>query len=91
MPSVNPFIELLRPDSAPPVYVANQAPAESGPYLPTQRTAPVNPTAGQPANAAGTSEAVNQHVAIIVVFALLGVWALRATGFSFVVAARVGG
>lgn len=37
-------------------------------------------------NAAGTQEALAMHVAAIVVFALLGVYVLRGTGFKFVVA-----
>lgn len=81
MPAANPLI-----DGA-PVFVPNQAPASTAPFHPDGGRA-VNPYQGSAndVNAAGTSEHVAAHVAAVVIFALLGVYALRATGFKFVVA-----
>lgn len=41
-------------------------------------------------NAAGTSENVAMHVAVIVALALIGVFVLRQSGFRFVVGAGAG-
>lgn len=74
-----------------PVFVANQAPVQTGPYTPRpEGTAGMNPYPAQGMNAAGTDEPINQDVAALIIFLLLGVWALRATGFKFVVAASAG-
>jgi hypothetical protein len=41
-------------------------------------------------NAAGTSENVAMHVAIIVALSLLGIYMLRQSGFKFVAAGSIG-
>ena len=41
-------------------------------------------------NAAGTVENAAVHVAVIIALALIGVYALRQTGFRFVLAAGAG-
>jgi hypothetical protein len=52
----------------------------------------MNPQTGSDnaVNASGTSEAVAAHVAVVIAFALIGVYVLRASGFKFVVAGSVG-
>jgi hypothetical protein len=86
VPASNPLI-----DGA-PVFVPNQAPASTAPYHPDGGGG-MNPYEGtvNDVNAAGTQEALAMHVAAVVVFALIGVYVLRAASFKFVVAAGVGG
>lgn len=85
MPAINPLI-----DGAPD-FVPNQAPASTAPFDPSGggRVNPYEGTVNQ-TNAAGSYEPVATHVAVIIAFALIGVWALRASGFKFVVAGSVG-
>jgi hypothetical protein len=85
VPASNPLIAGV------PMWVPNQAPASTAPYDPAGGGA-VNPYAGNDSatNAAGTAEPVATHVALVVAFALLGVYVLRVTGFKFVVAGSVG-
>lgn len=53
------------------------------------RVNPYDGTASQQ-NAAGSAENLALHVAMIVAFALVGVYVFRASGFKFVVAGSVG-
>lgn len=58
---------------------------------PTVAEVAVNPYGAPTAqNAAGTQDDLAMHVAFIVAFAAIGVWALRASNFKFVVAGSVG-
>lgn len=98
MPSVNPLID-DNPTAAPvgdpglPGRVLNQSPTSTASYTALDRGSVVNPYQGtvNDTNAAGTQEAVAAHVAVVIIFALVGVYVLRGTGFKFVVAAGVGG
>ena len=81
MPSVNPFIanhdgtSVLDPGMA--GGRVTEAPLITNIPMPTDNST----------NAAGTSESVALHVALLVTTALLGVYLFRASGFRFVVAA----
>lgn len=79
MPAVNPFID-------------GAAALHGAPSVPHVAGALVNPYQAQDTqvNAAGTTEAVAVHVAVVIAFALIGVYVLRASGFKFVVAGSVG-
>jgi hypothetical protein len=63
-----------------------------------QRPQPANPidalnpmgSSQSTVNAAGTAENLALHVALLVAFAMIGVYVFRASGFKFVVAGSVG-
>ena len=65
----------------------NPADAQSG----TGIGAFLNSVPNTTVNAAGTSQNVSLHVALVVVTALVAVYVFRASGFRFVAAAGAGG
>lgn len=97
MPAVNPFIDpgfnVEAIDGSPVLYgpsaytIRQQDPRPGAIASPSMNVGA--PTTSQ-TNASGTSENVAMHVAVIVVLALLGVYALNKSGFRFVVAGGIG-
>lgn len=95
MPAYNPFIDTGQNIEAwdgnslvtmSTLYNSNDL--VGGPYSQNPGPGPMNVMYGQSGNntnAAGTSDNVAMDVAIIVVLALVAVWALRKSGFGFVV------
>lgn len=89
MPDHNPFIERHHGDAGLLAYVDPRPLFDYATVVATEVA--VNPMGSpQAQNAAGTSEDVALHVALIAAFALVGVWALRSSGFKFVVAGSIG-
>jgi hypothetical protein len=98
VPAVNPFI-----DPGINIEATDGSPVNYGPSVYTIRQQAVIPgrlagasfmnATGHPSasNAAGTSENVAMHVAVIIALAVLGVWALQKSGFKFAVAGSIGG
>lgn len=93
MPSVNPFIDMDAPVGAvaTPTRDSGSAPAPAA-QAALRNVFNMNPfpQADNGVNAAGTSENVALHVAMLVAFALIGVYVFRASGFRFVMAASAG-
>lgn len=87
MPAVNPLIALGIPAPAAP---AGQAATASGGQSGSRLVQPVSPDQTTQVNAAGTSENVAMHVALMVATAMIGVYVLKQSGFKFVVAGKVG-
>lgn len=97
MPSVNPYMASDAQGStlfAAPVVQQGTLPTSSyqAPAAPANPLMDVNPVGASQStvNAAGTAENVALHVALIVAFAMVGVYIFRASGFRFVVAGGVG-
>lgn len=95
MPAVNPFI-----DPGINVEAIDGSPVNFAPSAYTLRQQDPRPgaladlimgTATMSTNAAGTQENVAMHVAFIVALALIGVYALKQSGFKFAVAGSIGG
>ncbi len=105
MPAVNPYIDPganVEAIDGSPVYFTAGLPVLQQSVVPAEAQRGIggrlegwllNPDGSggvQTHNAAGTSDNVALHVAMIVAFALVGVYVLRASGFKFVVAGSVG-
>lgn len=97
MPAVNPFIDpganLEAIDGspvnfAPSAYTLRQQDPRPGALA--QGVHALMGVTANSVNAAGTSENVAMHVALIAAAALIGVYVLRQSGFKFVVAGSVG-
>jgi hypothetical protein len=86
VPAVNPIISS---DVTPGEYPAGS----DAPFAQAQLTGvsglggvSMNQATPTNTNAAGTSENISMHVAVLVAIALIGVYVLRQSGFKFVVA-----
>lgn len=91
MPAANPFIDNSIPGNAAGwgniALSTAQYPVAGVAAVGTMFT---SPTSQNTTNAAGTSENVAMHVAVIIVLALVGLFIFRQSGFRFAVAAGVG-
>lgn len=92
MPAANPFIDNSIPGNTGSVgnlslTTAQYAAAGTAAVADAMYTSPISQNQ---VNAAGTSENVAMHVAIIIVLALVGLFIFRKSGFRFAVAAGVG-
>ncbi len=100
MPAVNPFIDpgvnLEATDGSPVAFtpsvytLRNQDPRPGALAQGLSNLMNATSPTATSVNAAGTSENVAMHVAIIVALALLGVYVFRQSGFKFAVAGSVG-
>jgi hypothetical protein len=86
VPEVNPHLAGERHQAGPELLAHYLEPR------PLRLEQPVNPYADSSSstNAAGTAENLALHVAMVVAFALVGIYVLRQSGFRFVIAAGVG-
>lgn len=88
MPSANPFIDMGGDQRSGPMLGLTTAQySQPGTAAVSMFTSPSSQTT---TNAAGTSENVAMHVAIIIALALVAIFVFRQSGFRFAVAAGVG-
>lgn len=90
MPDHYPFIERDHADSGLAAYLDPRPHIDFALDAGWEALALVNPAGTNGQNAAGTAENLALHVAMIVAFALVGVYLLRASDFKFVVAGSIG-
>lgn len=95
MPAVNPFIDpgfnIEALDGSPVNFAPSAYTLRQQDPRPGALAAVMQTNSSTSVNAAGTSENVAMHVAFIVALALIGVYALRQSGFKFAVAGSIGG
>jgi hypothetical protein len=101
VPAVNPFIDpginLDAIDGSPvnfapsPYTLRQQDPRPAAAQAGRTLMSPWSSASTSQVNAAGTSENVAMHVAVIVALALVGVYVFRQSGFKFAVAGSLGG